>query len=103
MPDQPDKIQKVLAEEAPQILHFFCHGVSNAGVQNLEFATINDWDLANPSGSSLLSIDRLVLLPELRRCWLTVLNCCEGAGAVDQAIPWPTGSWSTGDAPPPWA
>ncbi|HVQ08213.1 MAG TPA: CHAT domain-containing protein [Allosphingosinicella sp.] len=84
MPDSSTKIEAILTENPPHILHFFCHGISSAGVQHLEFATINDWDLGGATGSSRLAIDRMIRLEALTHCWLTVLNCCEGAGAAEQ-------------------
>ena len=71
--------------QAPDVLHFFCHGFSRTGLQHIEFATLADRESGSSSGSSLLSIERLTKMAGLRRSWLAVLNCCRGANSLEQA------------------
>ncbi len=76
-------IEAALRGDSPQILHFFCHGSAQAGEQLLEFASINDNDTDEPSGSILLSVERLwEVLVAIGTVWATVLNSCCGAKAV---------------------
>ena len=78
-------IEAELFKNQPQILHFFCHGIVGAGVRLLELATINDWDVGASAASVKFSLERLdnVLL-STNANWITVLNSCSGAEAVDQ-------------------
>lgn len=80
MPSDAVSIEKSIIAESAQILHFFCHGHSKAGLQLLEFASINDHDIEEPTGSILLSIERLTeVLAGSGSIWMTILNSCSGA------------------------
>jgi len=72
----------------PNIVHFFCHGRSDSGKQQLEFATASDYqDNTLTQGSITLDVDQLVNLGvELDNPWLMTLNCCEGAQASDDLM-----------------
>ncbi|MBT2305004.1 CHAT domain-containing protein [Variovorax paradoxus] len=83
MPKDAVAIEQALTERSLQVVHFGCHGRVDAGVQLLEFATINDHDIDADTGSVSLSIDRLTAaLQSASSVWLTVLNSCSGAQAV---------------------
>lgn len=85
MPSSALELEQVIRTVAPQILHFFCHGLTQAGERLLEFATINDWDIEQETGSVALTIERLKqVLISTGTTWLTVLNSCSGARTVDQ-------------------
>jgi hypothetical protein len=82
IPDSAIGIEAALRAKPPQILHCFCHGSAQAGLQILEFASANDHDSNAVSGSVMLSVERLnELLTTMDSVWLTVLNCCSGAKA----------------------
>jgi CHAT domain len=86
MPSSALEFEQVIRNQPPQLLHFFCHGVTDdAGERVLEFATINDWDLEHDTGSMTLTIERLrQVLISTGITWSTVLNSCCGARAVEQ-------------------
>jgi hypothetical protein len=85
MPPSTEALEQVLRQSPVEILHFFCHGLSSAGVQSLQFANTNDYDIDIAPGSVLLSLERLnEILVTTDRTWITVLNCCSGGMAVDQ-------------------
>jgi hypothetical protein len=80
MPRDSISIEKALKADQAQIIHFFCHGQVSAGLQLLEFASINDHDIQASVGSVQLSIERLTaVLASSGTAWLTVLNSCSGA------------------------
>lgn len=85
MPATPIAIETALKNDKAQLLHFFCHGYAKSGMQLLEFASINDHDIAAPSGSIFLTIERLeTVLGSEGKVWVTVLNSCSGAQAVSR-------------------
>lgn len=85
MPDTAVGIEKILKAKPPQILHCYCHGYAEAGVELLEFASINDHDTEARAGSINFSAERLFeTLRASDTTWLTVLNSCSGAAAVPQ-------------------
>jgi hypothetical protein len=85
MPRSSLEIEDALKNRLVEFLHFFCHGVSEAGIQHLELATISDHDAEKPVGSIRLSIDRLSqALVTTGRTWVTVLNSCSGGRPVEQ-------------------
>jgi hypothetical protein len=87
IPDSAIGIEKVLKSKPPQILHCFCHGYAEAGVELLEFASINDHDTDARVGSINFSADRLIeALRAGDATWLTVLNSCSGAAAMPQVF-----------------
>jgi hypothetical protein len=90
IPSAAVDIEKKLLSEPFQIVHVFCHGRVEGGVQRLEFASISDHDTValadNPAaqtGSIPLSIERLTeVLLKGDRVWLTVLNSCSGGASA---------------------
>lgn len=85
MPSTGLQIEHFIRNKPPQLLHFFCHGKTDAGEQLLEFATINDWDLEQDTGSVKLTMERLrQTLISTGTTWATVLNSCSGARAVEK-------------------
>ena len=85
MPSDTEAIDQLLRKQPVEILHFFCHGILAAGVQALELATITDVDTGKGVGSLVLSLERLnKILGITGTTWVTVLNSCSGAKAVDQ-------------------
>jgi CHAT domain-containing protein len=80
MPFQTNDLERELRKNPVELLHFFCHGLSGAGVQALELATISDNEVEREAGSVLISIERLnEILDTTRATWVTVLNACSGA------------------------
>jgi hypothetical protein len=77
LPGASPELEDQIATFKPQILHFFCHGVTGFGVAQLELATILDWDQGNQRGSLQLDIDDLANIPALKQVWLVTLNCCK--------------------------
>jgi hypothetical protein len=76
-------IEQALKNDRPQLLHFFCHGHADAGIQLLELASISDHDIEAQNGSIYLSIERLVeVLLATGTVWATILNSCSGARQV---------------------
>jgi len=72
----------------PNIVHFFCHGRADSGLQQLELATASDFN--DPSvlqGSVVITAEQLAESgSRLDNPWLIVLNCCEGARASHKAL-----------------
>jgi hypothetical protein len=87
IPSNAYDIEEVLKRERPQIVHFFCHGIAKAGLNLLEFASVNDHDIKAVNGSIPLAIERLELvMSTIGTVWVTLLNSCASAmspGAVD--------------------
>ncbi|MFD1555108.1 hypothetical protein ACFSHT_05615 [Paraburkholderia silviterrae] len=80
MPSNAYGIEEALKSAQPQIVHFFCHGAVKAGVNLLEFASVNDHDIEAASGSVALSIERLELvMSTIGTVWTTMLNSCASA------------------------
>lgn len=84
----PARLTQQISTWAPNILHFFCHGQTDAVGQSLELATAADHlqHAAAPAdvvaGSVRISAQNLARLGEsLANPWLLVLNCCSGAKA----------------------
>lgn len=46
-------IEDTLKEHPAEFLHFFCFGWAEAGVSDLELATINDMDTGRANGSGI--------------------------------------------------
>jgi hypothetical protein len=69
---------------APNIVHFFCHGVADAAEQSLELATGSDYgDPAVTSGSVKVRTKQLVdMSMALSNPWLLTLNCCASGQAA---------------------
>lgn len=81
-------LEAELAEQKPDILHFFCHGFmgDEATPPHLELATRTDQLAKKERGSILLAGDDLVpLLEEQPQIWMVVLNSCLGAAATESA------------------
>lgn len=83
-----DALPQNLAAEVinwePNLLHFFCHGRSDADAQYIELATALDYlDPARTSGSVRLLPRQLIDIGrELPNPWVLTLNCCDsGRGA----------------------
>lgn len=80
VPPSALEVGQVIKDQSPQIVHFFCHGLNEAGERLLELATICDWDTQKKIGSVRMSIERLrQVLISTGTTWLTVLNTCSGA------------------------
>lgn len=71
------EIQAELVRSKPHIVHFFCHGMSEAP-QSLRFASVSDVLTDAPVGSVPFSIDRLVTSAALAEAWAVTFNCCDG-------------------------
>lgn len=83
LPERMFEIEDLLAEYAPQLVHFFCHGSTAHGVSELELATILDRLQQNPVGSIRLRVDQLANMPGLDQAWLITFNCCEGGRSTN--------------------
>ncbi|MBD8529950.1 MULTISPECIES: CHAT domain-containing protein [unclassified Massilia] len=85
MPATTAALEQMLRDQAPQILHCFCHGLIKDTVGLLQFATIADHVGDEAEGSVALSITRLAMLQNLApSTWLTVLNSCDGAHPIQR-------------------
>jgi hypothetical protein len=91
IPREAIGIETALSSAPFQIVHFFCHGRVDGSVQRLEFASINDNDVAavadfprdTLTGSIPFSIDRLsAALSKNKHVWVTVLNSCQGGASA---------------------
>jgi hypothetical protein len=83
IPDRVFAIDQALTKHRPHVLHFYCHGSTNAGVPQVQLATITDWDNERPNGSLVLKLEELAGFPALSSTWLVTLNCCEGGKAAN--------------------
>lgn len=72
-------VEKALNDYSPHIVHLFCHGSAGYGTAYLELATIVDHAGGVPEGSVIVEINTLVVADGVRKSWLVVLNCCDGA------------------------
>lgn len=72
-----------LRTHLPNVIHFFCHGVSDVRPQ-LELETRADRKRKCDRGSILLDSSLLEGLARMRSLWLVVLNCCQGAKTAPQ-------------------
>ena len=77
MVEDAARLRDELAEFHPHVLHFFCHGVADFGLSQLELATLLDWQQGVPRGSLQLDLAEVAAWPELSRIWLVTLNCCK--------------------------
>lgn len=80
----PDLFSKVAVQMGlfkPHIVHFFCHGQIDAGGAWLQILT-ND-----PNEPLQVSIDDLVKCAPVKKTWLVVLNSCNGAAPLTDALP----------------
>jgi hypothetical protein len=77
MVEDAARLRDQLAEIQPHILHFFCHGVADFGLSQLELATLLDWAQNRTRGSLQLDLAEMAAWPELSRIWLVTLNCCK--------------------------
>lgn len=87
--DTAARVTQAIRGWAPHILHFFCHGIADAGGQRLELATANDHlqhTAHNPDvthGSVAIPTQDLKTLgASLSNPWLLVLNCCSSGQAT---------------------
>jgi hypothetical protein len=72
-----------LRAQAPNIVHIFCHGVSDPRPE-LELETRADRLTEKKQGSIRLRSEDLLALASLDSLWLVVLNCCQGAKTAPQ-------------------
>jgi hypothetical protein len=70
----------------PEILHFFCHGISDETDQWLELATALDYKTpATKAGSVKVRVAQLTdLTSVLPDPWLLTLNCCSSGQAAEE-------------------
>lgn len=75
-----------IVEWKPQMLHFFCHGISEDADQWLELATASDYlDPDATVGSVKLRPPHLTPLAQLLpEPWLLTLNCCSSGRAAKE-------------------
>ena len=83
IPDDANRLQKDIADFAPSILHFFCHGDDTNG-PTLQVARREDWQKMFGLGSIALKTESLVdTIPPLnKQAWLVTLNCCNSGSVV---------------------
>lgn len=79
----PTELLELLASLEPDLLHFFCHGVSDAGIHVLEIGTVNDWNANSPTSSVRLNVEELGEKLSDTDVWAVVLNTCQSAAAQD--------------------
>jgi hypothetical protein len=80
------RVIQEITDWKPNVLHFFCHGISDDADQSLELATAADY--ATPgtaSGSVRIRTQQLVNLGQLLSDpWLLTLNCCSSGQAAKE-------------------
>lgn len=76
-------VQEIIAWE-PNIVHFFCHGTAEDGVQALELASASDFaDRSATGGSVRVTAKQLSgVATALSNPWLLTLNCCSSGTAA---------------------
>ncbi|BCW72436.1 CHAT domain-containing protein [Arthrobacter sp. NicSoilB8] len=76
-----DELRQKIREFRPDILHFYCHGLSpDADTPHLELATPTDWLAGRLFSPLLLEAEQISMLGDAASPpWLVVLNCCEAA------------------------
>jgi hypothetical protein len=76
-------IQEIIAW-APNVLHFFCHGIAEAGEQSLELATAGDYTTDGATAGSVKITTRQLadMSLALQNPWLLTLNCCASGKAA---------------------
>ena len=81
----PDNTETVLAHlneghpdfsGTPHIVHFFCHGESNTGVNTLLLATMEDEETGAAKPSVPVTVDQLSERLLLSKVWLMALDAC---------------------------
>lgn len=76
--DDSSALMAKLRAHRPNVVHFFCHGISSVSPQ-LELETRSDRTAKKDRGSITLSSKALEELASFDSLWLVVLNCCQGA------------------------
>jgi hypothetical protein len=73
VPKSADSLDVQVGTFAPNLLHFFCHGIMDAGAAWLQMRTGLD------DAPFKLDIRSLARLPSVQKVWLIVLNSCFSA------------------------
>ncbi|HLK69025.1 MAG TPA: CHAT domain-containing protein [Bryobacteraceae bacterium] len=73
------QLEQELREFRPNLLHFFCHGVSDRNPY-LRLSTALDWDTTADGSIVLEAEDLRQQIDPKQEAWIVVLNCCESAG-----------------------
>lgn len=94
MPASPEALLDIVNDRQAEIIHFFCHGISQGSQQFLELATIVDTLTDARQGSVQLPVFRLWTQPGAQAAWIIVLNCCDSAAS-------PAGAGAAAGAPAP--
>lgn len=80
IPDELSRLQQIVTEFGPHVLHFFCHGSAQGG-PHIQLAVKHDWVLGTAADSLLVEAREIrnftARTDDLP--WLIVLNCCESA------------------------
>ena len=80
----PTTVVQTIQEWAPNILHCFCHGLSEPGAQWIELATAGDYLNPNATSGSVRidTADLEATGAQLPNPWLLTLNCCSSGQAA---------------------
>ena len=80
------RVVQDITDWKPNILHFFCHGISDHTEQALELATAADYlTPGTAAGSVKIRTQQLVSLGQLlSEPWLLTLNCCSSGQAAKE-------------------
>jgi hypothetical protein len=80
------RVVQEITDWKPNVLHFFCHGISDDTEQALELATAADYATpGTPAGSVKIRTQQLVNLGLLLSDpWLLSLNCCSSGQAAKE-------------------
>ena len=83
VPGSGTQLMSAIRNWQPHIVHFFGHGTTAGGIQQLEFGTASDFkDPTIQRGSVAVDADQVESLGQkLDNPWLLTLNCCKGAEA----------------------
>ena len=80
------RVVQEITDWQPNVLHFFCHGISDDTDQSLELATAGDYSTPGTvSGSVKIRTQQLAnIVPLLSDPWLLTLNCCSSGQAANE-------------------
>jgi len=84
IPASEDALKAELDAWHPHLVHFFCHGLTDEGARDLEFANLNYGATHADEDKFTLPVSRLVEFSGIRDALLVVLNCCQGAEGTDK-------------------
>ena len=86
VPGTASQLLEAIEEEAPHLVHFYCHGSIVDRDRRLEIGTITDHDNNANTSSIILRVEELGTAAAATGTWAVTLNTCRGADAGDEAL-----------------